>query len=237
METIRAKYEADAEACKAALVERCLELNALCQPVDPAALLAKFSGEPSTTSNAVVVDLLTRTQKELFMASSHYATIQAWLQLSVPMIEDGNNFGVGILLEGLKMVTDAKKEITDLMKDIPDYYKERAAAVEKVNASTSTSTTETQSQGNDKTTKAEGAAEASEKASTNRVVETKNVTPTPSPDAVAHVAAIDVAWYLRLYGACDRARGLYASVADFLEKNHDKISAPKGSGGGGLSMF
>ena len=62
------------------------------------------------------------------------------------------------------------------------------------------------------------------------------LTHTSLPRPKFAVVALDVCWYLKLYGRCDRVKSLYATVVDFLEKNDEKIAAPKGDGGG-MNMF
>ena len=62
--------------------------------------------------NAQLVAALERVQAELFFAISAFGTIQSWLQTCIPSVEDGNNFGVGIVLEAIKIVAELKKEMT-----------------------------------------------------------------------------------------------------------------------------
>lgn len=62
--------------------------------------------------NAQLVATLERVQAELFFAISAFSTIQSWLQTCIPSVEDGNNFGVGIVLEAIKIVAELKKELT-----------------------------------------------------------------------------------------------------------------------------
>jgi len=240
MEAIRAKYTNDAEAVKDALPHAFLSLDEFLQGArvtNPGALAAEFATPTAAAnSNTRVVDLLSRTQSELNNAASSFATLEAWLRLCVPAIEDGNNFGVGIVLEAHKLVNDARSEVLGLMKELPDYFKERGAAAEKVAPKASSSSTETETKADESGSK-NGAADASKKTSTSTVSEKKTVEAAAHPDCMAHVTAIDVAWYLKLVTTCDRVRSLYACLCDFLEKNQEKISAPKGSGGSGLSMF
>merc|ERR1711998_425692 len=92
-------------------------------------------------------------------------------------------------------------------------------------------TTEGTSKGADTSTK-DGKDEKTDKNGSSSSTEMKTTASPALPDQISHVVALDVCWYLKLYGTCDRVRALYAVVSDFLEKNEEKISAPKGDGGG-----
>ena len=151
-------------------------------------------------------------------------------------MEDGNNFGVGIVMEAIKNVAEQKKALEGELTKIPDYFKERAAAVEKLSPKTSTSTSESSSTDSSKETKGSEAEVATAKSGAGSSSKKDSSFSPPCPDAVAHAVAIDVNWYLRLYGSCDKVRTAYAVVEDFVDKNKSRIAEPKGSGGG-LSMF
>jgi len=121
------------------------------------------------------------------------------------------------------------------MKGLPDYFKERSAAAEKLSpkvsqsASESTSTSsDKENKGGEETTTAKNGSSSSSKKDTS--------TSSVVPDAVAHLVAIDVNWYLKLHTTCNRIRNVYATVCDFLEKNEARITEPKGSGGR-MSMY
>lgn len=83
--------------------------------LDPAVLATQFAVTPGPSAavpvNAAVAAALDRTQTELFSIISAFGTIEAWLQLALPPVEDGNNFGVSIVMEAKKMVADEKKAL------------------------------------------------------------------------------------------------------------------------------
>jgi len=213
--------------------------HALSAPVPPCTS-PQFAVAPSATAqvplNVTVAAAVERTQAEIFAAVTTLGTVQTWLQTSLPPIEDGNNFGVSIVMEGIKVVTDTKKALADELKVLPDYFKERAAAAEKLGPKESASSSESTSTSADKETKGAEAETASAKSGTSSGSKKDVSSSTPCPDAVAHITAVDVNWFLRLYATLDRVRTAYAVVADFLEKNEKRISQPKGSGSG-MSMF
>mmetsp|Transcript_68275 Transcript_68275/g.189600 ORF Transcript_68275/g.189600 Transcript_68275/m.189600 type:complete len:241 (+) Transcript_68275:106-828(+) len=240
MDAIREKYNTEAGNAKAAIPERFLKLDALlsANPPDVAALSAQFAitDVAAAADNSTVGALMSTTTSELFFATSAMSVLETWLKLCVPAIEDGNNFGVGIVMEAAKMCSDARGELEKLQASVPDYYKERGAAYAAIAPKTTTSTTESTSKADDKSTK-DGTLEATAKEGASSSSETKTTGGTASPDQISHVVALDVMWYLKLYAACDRVRSLYAAVCDFLEKNEEKIQAPKGERGGGMSMY
>jgi len=235
MEPLREKYALEATNARAQLPQRFMALEDFMSKAlpDPTALATEFtiapsaSGEVPTDVNPKVQELLHVAQSELFFAVQAFGVIISWLKLSIPQIEDGNNFGVGIVMEAAKMVTELRKEMEEMQKALPEYHKERGAAVEKVIVKQSNSVTNTSS-------KKEG-SEGQENSVTD-VQENKTVASPVLPDQLAYITSVDVSWYLRLYATCDRVRSAYATVCDFLEKNEDKIQAPKGMGGG-MSMF
>lgn len=237
------KYTAEAREMRASIPAKFEALDAFMASIavaDPAALSAAYAVTPSATApvpcNPAVATALERTQAELFGAVSALSTIQAWLQLSIPAVEDGNNFGVGIVMEGIKTVSEIKKALQDELKTIPDYFKERASAAEKLSPKISTSSSEGTSSGSDAETKAGEEEKATAKKGASSSTKKEVSSSTVVPDAVAHAVAIDVNWHLRLFGICDKVKMAYAVVEDFLEKNQARIAEPKGSGGG-MSMF
>jgi hypothetical protein len=44
----------------------------------------------------IVTEVLDTLKKELLIFLEYLNTVKLWIQLNVPRIEDGNNFGVGI---------------------------------------------------------------------------------------------------------------------------------------------
>lgn len=245
LQTIRDQCLADAATHQAALPQRFLDLAAFVRDssATPDVLTTQFTaaltvgegGVPpeATATNPVLVALLSRAQSELCAGTALFTSLETWLMLCIPPIEDGNNFGVGIVVEAGKLIKEARAEIVAMQKDLPEYHKERGAAVEKVAVSTSNSTTVAQTSGEDTTAK-DGAEEKTAKQGATTVQETKTSSGKPLPDFLSHVVAVDVAWHARIINLCNRLCTLYIAVADFLEKNDEKIRSPKGSGGSSM---
>mmetsp|Transcript_63409 Transcript_63409/g.127336 ORF Transcript_63409/g.127336 Transcript_63409/m.127336 type:complete len:157 (+) Transcript_63409:186-656(+) len=156
--------------------------------------------------------------------------------MCIPPVEDGNNFGVAIVMEGIKIISDLKKELLETLKGLPEYHKERAGATEKLSPKVSTSSSESSSSSSDTEKKAAEDASDTKKSGTSSSQKKDSSSSSTVPDAVKHLVALDVSWHLRVYSICAKINGAYAVVGDFLDKNDRRIEMPRGSGGG-MSMF
>lgn len=236
MDEIRERITSHADQCRELLPQRYMELQEFLTPLIGQSLSGNMnahfaitgSDQQLTASQNDVVQLMNRTQLELAYAIAHFGSIETWLKLCIPKEEDGNNFGVAIVLHAIKVVVEAKKELSDQLKELPGYYKERGDAMAKISGKHTSSTTETMK----KTEKADKTSEEEN----NVVVESKKVSEIVLPDLMKAVESIDSVWFLRLCNICSQIMTNYAAVIDYLSKNEDKISSPKGSGGG-MSMF
>lgn len=150
--------------------------------------------------------------------------------LCIPKMEDGNNFGVTIQLQALKHINDAQEKLQKQLDEVMKYSSSRADAVEKcklASASSTTTTTKTDvtSNGTDKE-KGETA-----NSSTSQTVEQKKVESSHSGMDLAFrqdaVAAVDLMYYSKAKNLFSLALTSLLSTLDFVEKNRDKIEAPK----------
>jgi hypothetical protein len=150
--------------------------------------------------------------------------------LSIPKMEDGNNFGVTIQLQALKHISDAQEKLQKQLEELIKYSASRADAVEKCklpSASSTTTTTKTDanSSGTDKD-KGETATTSS-----SQTVEQKKVeSSTTATDLVFRqdaVVAVDLLYYIKAKNLFSLALTSLMSTLDFVEKNREKIEAPK----------
>ncbi|XP_003747602.1 proteasome activator complex subunit 3 [Galendromus occidentalis] len=58
--------------------------------------------------------------------------LKMWIQLLIPKVEDGNNFGVGIQESCLDQVSGVQKDSASYIDEVTRYYLTRAKAVSKV---------------------------------------------------------------------------------------------------------
>mmetsp|Transcript_65881 Transcript_65881/g.148670 ORF Transcript_65881/g.148670 Transcript_65881/m.148670 type:complete len:251 (+) Transcript_65881:45-797(+) len=250
MDAIREKYEQDAQAQIVAIPGRWAQIDStltqmatdtktLTTNFGPFAVTPSDSGPVPT--NTHVAEALERAQTEIMTAVTAFENIQAWLLLSVPSSEKSSPANVQIIMEAAKLVGDSKKALTDELKALPEYYKERSACAAALSPKVSVTVSETSSKSSDdstapdKETKAV-TTETTSKSGTSKSTKQDSSTSTSCADATAHLVALDVSAFQRAYAQLDRVKTAYAVVADYLEKNSDRISEPKGRGSG-MSMF
>eukprot|EP01086_Lenisia_limosa_P010883 TRINITY_DN35747_c0_g1_i1.p1 TRINITY_DN35747_c0_g1~~TRINITY_DN35747_c0_g1_i1.p1 ORF type:complete len:262 (+),score=88.48 TRINITY_DN35747_c0_g1_i1:82-867(+) len=81
--------------------------------------------------NKYVVDLLEKVNKEAIEMSIMYNTVKLWIQLSIPRIEDGNNFGVGIQEETIQELGRAEDAAYAVLEGQAKYHLGRAKLASK----------------------------------------------------------------------------------------------------------
>ncbi|XP_063157670.1 proteasome activator complex subunit 1 [Candoia aspera] len=81
--------------------------------------------------NDKITTLLNRVKPEIQGAKEKLNVICLWLQLLVPRIEDGNNFGVAVQEKVYELLTAARTKLEGFQTHISKYYSERGDAVSK----------------------------------------------------------------------------------------------------------
>ena len=185
--------------------------------------------------NAELSELQTYARGEAAACVLDLRKIERFITLHVPKVEDGNNFGVAIQMEVLKVVKDVSKECKGLLDGLTNYHKERAEALGKILAKTSTDKSESKSSSNDEEKGSESKTTA--KSGTSSSSTTKTSSSPPLPDSIAHVAQLDVQQRFALIYLLEVVCDAYIVVGDALEKNKTKILKPKGEEGNAMSMF
>lgn len=190
---------------------------------------AADSVENSTVSGAVtgVVNAIGTTMTSL-------ATIEHYIHLTIPKMEDGNNFGVTVQLAAIKHIGDVNEKLAKGLEELLKYAAARADALEKCklpseSSSQSSTFTESKSEGS---SKKDGDTSASSK---NTVEEKKTSSSTTklaeAPLRAAAVADVDVLYYCKAKSLMLATITGYLSALDFIDKNQEKIAMPKGSRG------
>ncbi|CAL8305320.1 unnamed protein product [Merluccius merluccius] len=82
--------------------------------------------------NARLVDLIERVKPEIRTLIEKCNTVKMWVQLLIPRIEDGNNFGVSIQEETVAELRTVEGEAASYLDQISRYYITRAKLVSKV---------------------------------------------------------------------------------------------------------
>lgn len=202
---------------------------------DLEAEFAKTTKADAPGKNDKVSAAVSDVREELSKCVQMLQKMTRWIHLMVPAIEDGNNFGVGVQGEILKMISDRSNHLNGLFAALPGYHKDRAAAWKDLGSAKGSQT---------KTTSTKEETENKEPTKTTVTVDSKAVDGTTAanhPDGLAHIVALDVQTYFHLYHSLGLVRDTYLIVGDTIEKNLAKIESPKGGGGGGgrggMSMY
>uniref|UniRef100_A0A3P9K535 Proteasome activator complex subunit 1 n=1 Tax=Oryzias latipes TaxID=8090 RepID=A0A3P9K535_ORYLA len=82
-------------------------------------------------SNERVESLLQEVKPEIQTLKEKLNTVSMWVQLQIPRIEDGNNFGVAVQEKVFELLTSTRTKIEAIQTQISKYYSERGDAVAK----------------------------------------------------------------------------------------------------------
>lgn len=154
-------------------------------------------------------------------------------------MEDGNNFGVTVQMTISKALKEVKESLVKKMDFIPSFYSSRADLIDKFGLSKSTiSETKTVSKSDVK-----GGKDGDEsKESETKVIEEKSVASALDLESKLNsrfmaLVKLDVNCYVSARMGMVECRDSLLMILDNVEKNMEKLSSPKGSGGyGGNSM-
>lgn len=226
-------------------------------PSEPlSATKAKFTAEQGG-ENGDVLFLPTNTVMESCMSTTLDATdqtqhmlavVEQYVRLTIPKMEDGNNFGVTVQLALLKQINDAQEKFSKAIDDVTKYTSSRAEAVEKCKLpsesytkTTTTSTSETKTSGDEPKNSKEEKTSTEEKGvvttSTKSSSQEGNVLSIESKMRMDAVITCDVVHYNKLKCLLRACMTEYVTALDFLEKNTTKIAQPRGSSDGSRSAY
>lgn len=196
---------------------------------------ADFVGSATLASNEKVAKCVTLTLDALSSMSQDAQTLENFLHLHIPKMEDGNNFGVTVQLAALKQLSDLQGVVSTQLDSLAGYASARADALEKLkfpssskSFSKSTSVSTTDGKREEKIT--ETTDEKSEESAGGVVKDSR----------MAAVVACDTLYYSKAQRAMRSVMSLYIASLDYMNKNMDKLEKPKGSGGshsGFASMY
>lgn len=86
--------------------------------------------------NERVESLLQQVKPEIQTLKEKLNTVSMWVQLQIPKIEDGNNFGVAVQEKVFELLTNTRTKIEAFQTQISKYYSERGDAVAKASKQT-----------------------------------------------------------------------------------------------------
>lgn len=162
------------------------------------------------------------------------ATLDRYIQLTVPKMEDGGNFGVGIQLAACKVIADQVEKLEKGVEELSKYAATRADALEKCKlpGTTTTKSTTAASSESAGTDAEKGATKSSNQSQSTEEKTVESVTTAVEAGLRQQaVVAVDVRFYTRAKATLAATVTALLVVVDFADKNQVKIAAPKGDGG------
>jgi len=81
--------------------------------------------------NERVESLLKEVKPQIHTLKEKLNTVSMWMQLHIPKIEDGDNFGVAVQEKVFELLTNTRTKIEGFQTQISKYYSERGDAVAK----------------------------------------------------------------------------------------------------------
>lgn len=193
-----------------------------------------YAGEDKVAYNADCDNVVSVTIDAADSVLQQMATMEQYIHLTVPKMEDGGNWGVGVQLAAVKVIQDARTKMETALDELYKFAATRADALEKLklpskSATKTTTSTTSESKGQDKEKGETGSS------STSQNTETKTTeTTSESPETklrIAALTAVDVLYYNKAKSAFQLTITSYLAAADFMDKNKEKIDKPKGDGG------
>jgi len=185
-------------------------------------------------SPEIVVNAITTTSDVVSSVISKLNLFERFLLLSIPKMEDGNNFGVTIQLAALKQIKDDRKALKDaLYGDVLKYYSTRGDLIEKCKLPSTSSSKTTTTVGSDvKSFKEDSSGKTETSTGETKTTESSSTTPEQKLRQQA-VVVCDVTHYEKCKSTLFDAITCYAAAVDFIDKNKEKLEKPKGSQGTG----
>jgi len=92
----------------------------------------KIVYDKAVPSNETITKFLGEIKKEVLELVEMINIVKIWIQLLVPKIEDGNNFGVGIQEEIISELGRAEESGYSNLEAIANYYLRRAKLISKI---------------------------------------------------------------------------------------------------------
>ncbi|XP_061661757.1 proteasome activator complex subunit 1 isoform X2 [Syngnathoides biaculeatus] len=81
--------------------------------------------------NGRIETLLKEVKPQIQTLKEKINTVTMWIQLQIPQIEDGDNFGVAVQEKVFEMLTNSRTKIEGFQTQVSKYYSERGDAVGK----------------------------------------------------------------------------------------------------------
>uniref|UniRef100_A0A7R9WNP6 Proteasome activator PA28 C-terminal domain-containing protein n=1 Tax=Craspedostauros australis TaxID=1486917 RepID=A0A7R9WNP6_9STRA len=187
----------------------------------------EFASVGAAATNPKMTACVSSTLDVMDAVGKDLQLIETFLNMHIPKMEDGNNFGVTVQLALLKQISDTQEALGKNIESLSGYAASRADVLDKLSLPSSSSTTTKSSS----STTTDGKKEDKSSESTEEKQTAGN------PSSVSHTArlgalvTVDSLYYSKAQRAALSAIASYMAVLDFLEKNQEKLKQPKGSAG------
>jgi len=198
------------------------------------AVTQAYSGEDKLVYNDDCNNTVSVTLDAADSVLEAMASMEQYVHLTVPKMEDGGNFGVGVQLAAAKVIQDARDKMEKSVEELYKYASTRADALEKLklpskSSTKSTTNTTSESKGQDKE-KGETQSSSNSQSIETKATESSSECPETKLRQAA-VVAVDARFYTKAKATFQLTITSFLTVADFLDKNKVKIEKPKGDGG------
>lgn len=87
---------------------------------------------PLLRSNQHLVELIERVKPEIELLREKCSTVRMWVQLLIPKVEDGNNFGVSVQEDAVDQLWTVESSAASYLRRFSTYYNTRAKLVSKM---------------------------------------------------------------------------------------------------------
>lgn len=197
---------------------------------------AKFSAADVSSPCNEIAAAVTTTSDVLDQAINQIVLMERFITLTIPKMEDGNNFGVTIQLSALKAMKDEREIMEKGLEEMTSYAARRADVMEKCklpSVSSSKTTSSTNSQG---TSTGGEKGDASTTSTDQKTEEKSTESQTQLVEGAMRKQAVidvDVLFYSKAKTYFNKGLTGYMAVIDFMDKNKEKLEKPKGSQGTG----
>ncbi|KAG8509370.1 Proteasome activator complex subunit 1 [Galemys pyrenaicus] len=160
--------------------------------------------------NEKIVVLLQRLKPEIKDVIEQLNLVTTWLQLQIPRIEDGNNFGVAVQEKVFELMTSLHTKLEGFHTQISKYFSERGDAVTKA------------------AKQPHVVGEAQGDMEGEKTFEVKPDPSLPQGDYRQLVHELDEAEYRDIRLMVMEIRNAYAVLYDIILKNFEKLKKPRG---------
>lgn len=102
------------------------------EAIDDSSDIKKRKSDIDVPCNKLIVKTLKVIKMEILQLIEYCNAVKIWIQLNIPRIEDGNNFGVSIQEDSVSELSRAEDSGFNILESITKYYVTRGKLVSKI---------------------------------------------------------------------------------------------------------